>query len=284
LYSEIEENEYGEVAIKPSDMIDWLVKRKKHIAKNTFRQYKSALMFYFDKHKNYQDFSLAKQNLSQISQTDCIEDVNNISLTKREKQTSANKVKKVDFEDFIKIKESVSQSESLWQKRAFIMFEASIFFGLRPSEWEFAEIIEAEDGLWLKIKNGKNTNNRANGEYRYLKIAPNLEYMAQVIIEDVRGFLEKDSFEHYYENARTTFYHLMRKLFPKRKKHYSLYSSRHQFSANMKNLFSREEVANLMGHKSIETAALHYGKKRSGWKEYLEIERKQDFSLSIKPI
>lgn len=51
------------------------------------------------------------------------------------------------------------------------------------------------------------------------------------------------------------------------KRHVSLYSFRHQFSANMKKMnFSREEIAYLMGHKSLLTAATCYAGARVGAK------------------
>ena len=51
----------------------------------------------------------------------------------------------------------------------------------------------------------------------------------------------------------------------KRKVRYTLYSSRHQFCANAKAAgASKEEIAALMGHRSVETAGEHYARKRSG--------------------
>ena len=45
----------------------------------------------------------------------------------------------------------------------------------------------------------------------------------------------------------------------------TLYTARHQFSANAKSDgLSKEEVAALMGHASIYTAGEHYGKRRGG--------------------
>ena len=53
--------------------------------------------------------------------------------------------------------------------------------------------------------------------------------------------------------------------FPTRKEKISLYSLRHQFSANAKmSGFTREEIAALMGHVVDDTATVHYAKKRSG--------------------
>lgn len=51
------------------------------------------------------------------------------------------------------------------------------------------------------------------------------------------------------------------KIFPRRTMYYCLYSCRHQFIANMKTIYSAEEVAALAGQSAIE----NYSRKTSGW-------------------
>ena len=46
--------------------------------------------------------------------------------------------------------------------------------------------------------------------------------------------------------------------------HYTLYSPRHQASANWKTILTREQIAALMGHRSIETASTPYGRRSAG--------------------
>ena len=43
---------------------------------------------------------------------------------------------------------------------------------------------------------------------------------------------------------------------------------RHQFSANVKNKFTKEEVADLMGHDSIESAPKDYASRKKGHPEF----------------
>ena len=45
----------------------------------------------------------------------------------------------------------------------------------------------------------------------------------------------------------------------------SLYTLRHQALATAKAMMTPEEVAALAGHASVNTAAAHYGRRRSGW-------------------
>jgi hypothetical protein len=58
---------------------------------------------------------------------------------------------------------------------------------------------------------------------------------------------------------------LCKLMFPRMEKRYTLYSLRHQFIANMKTIYTREEVAAMVDHISLETQGGHYGKKRIAW-------------------
>jgi hypothetical protein len=59
---------------------------------------------------------------------------------------------------------------------------------------------------------------------------------------------------------------IVRKRWPNRDSHITLYSLRHQFSANAKaSGFTRLEIAAMMGHAVDDTAVVHYGRKRSGF-------------------
>jgi integrase len=76
-----------------------------------------------------------------------------------------------------------------------------------------------------------------------------------------------DTFEQYYMRCRKALQRACRQIWPRRESHITLYSGRHQFCANLKAVGrSRAEVAYAMGHGSEETAAAHYGKRRSGWR------------------
>jgi len=75
----------------------------------------------------------------------------------------------------------------------------------------------------------------------------------------------KSGFKQFYSRCRSRMYVTTRVLWPRRKQHITLYSSRHQFSANAKFLgLPLEEIAALMGHASIETAMAHYGRRSAG--------------------
>ena len=90
------------------------------------------------------------------------------------------------------------------------------------------------------------------------------------IHENVHKFAQQAPFSVYYDSCRFALHHAVRKIWPNNpKKHYSLYSGRHQYCANLK--ISRktlEEIALLMGHASMETATQHYGRRICGYSRF----------------
>src|SRR3546814_13929328 len=60
-------------------------------------------------------------------------------------------------------------------------------------------------------------------------------------------------------------YTLCERIFPLATKTYCLYSCRHQFVANMKELMTPAEVSAMVGHNITITAIENYGRQRSAW-------------------
>src|SRR3546814_16529919 len=60
-------------------------------------------------------------------------------------------------------------------------------------------------------------------------------------------------------------YTLCERIFPLATKTYCLYSCRHQFVANMKELMTPAEVSAMVGHHITITAIDNYGRNRSAW-------------------
>ena len=81
----------------------------------------------------------------------------------------------------------------------------------------------------------------------------------------VSKYKTDDSWLKYYNGVRLTIHRIVRDIFPNRRKYPSLYSTRHQFAANLKAAeFTKCEIAALMGHAVDTTATMHYGRKRHG--------------------
>lgn len=112
----------------------------------------------------------------------------------------------------------------------------------------------------LIVQNAKATNGRGNGKERRLPLTERQARMVQAVIAFMRKLPVGAK---WHDSARVAFRAVRILLYPKSP--YSLYTARHQFSANLKAQRSRREVADAMGHKSERTAEVHYGKRQSAW-------------------
>ncbi len=184
-------------------------------------------------------------------------------------RTSNQKAKKLKVDEMKKMKENSEKIRGKWVKKSIAWMEANLLVGLRPSEWRSAKIGNLNGKLVLEVKNGKNSNQRANGQYRHLDISEFSLEQLKVIKKQIKiaaRFSGSDEEWHvFYEGVRKTIHKLTRLTFKNRTKYPSLYSSRHQFCADAKSSgLNLVEIAALMGHATDETATFHYGKKRYG--------------------
>ncbi len=256
--------------VTPVDAANWLLKKAPELRKSALRQYKSALIFFFEKkskelpelHPEYQKGLKALQGIS----GKLCQDQETLPV-----RTSSGKVKRISMDDLLVLARKMYQSTgSVWRKRAFLWLLAGMACGLRPCEWEHAEIIEDHggDNLTLQTRNAKNTNGRAGAETREIQVL--VSSLAQAVrqhLGEIRAFMDSGgNFKKYFDNARTALSRTVRKIWPNNpRKHYSLYSGRHQFCANLKKSeMSLTQIAQLMGHASTRTAVAHYGRKITG--------------------
>lgn len=225
-----------------------------------------------------------------------------------EKRTSALKTKKVDKDIYDNLKNllvKMSINNCLNSKSQFcqLMLVCSTAYGLRPSEWANTKI----DGDVLVVRNGKHSNGRANGPSRYVPITHSkwVETISQSLTgysatqtniyaktfsemtEDCFVFCQfllaqteqviersldlvdraipekrKQALQKYLKNSSEVFRGTKPKV--------SIYSGRHQFSANAKSLFPPNLVGDLMGHEDEKTCQSHYARKNlahEGFKE-----------------
>lgn len=150
---------------------------------------------------------------------------------------------------------------------------------------------------WLQVKNAKNSFGRACGNYRYLgidafsdeqradlqsflEIAPSVNF--DNLQRQLLGILKRHDFcksflQKQYTTHRKSYFRLIAtrekkgtkkpiNTLPPIKQKPSLYSTRHQAIANAKSMgFSKEQIAALFGHISVETARKHYGSQAKGY-------------------
>lgn len=244
----------------------------------TVRLYKAMLYYYFE--VNSDDY--IEDAVSILADID-------VSLSpKKTLRTSGLRAKSMSENTFASIVYALSLPDykGKYTYPTAMWLKAGALTGLRPHEWQHAELVENNGFLMLKVKNGKNTNNRAHGDYRHLNLSDLPDFEKQ-IIEDfltiISPYKQSDSdFKKFYFACVQTLRKLNKRFekghfftpeqgFKKRKgggvyfpsnegRRVQLYTGRHVFSSLMKKVASITEVAAMMGHKTDKTATLHYGK------------------------
>jgi integrase len=243
--------------ISISTMADWLISKKCSWSPSTWRQYRAAVSFTFGPGMSVQ--------LYQSSMP---------ASARRGMRTSGLKEKRLPPSDLEKlldhlISKNTSDTKISASRLAFLFMICGTITGLRPCEWPSAEICPATPTapITLRVRNAKNTNGRANGELREILLPDlnkKLDRMIGLLAAVARKFNEEGAYEKRLSSAAKALYRANKELWPNRKKHYTLYSPRHQAAANWKTVFTREQIAALMGHCSIKTATMHYGRRSAG--------------------
>ncbi|MHA6203982.1 hypothetical protein ACXU4B_06140 [Dyella soli] len=246
---------------------------KKAIARGTWRQYKSSLLFVLEEELEVaiegvvvEELHEAIARLRAESQSGCL---------KQSDQTSGQKAKAfpaADFEIVANYLESrIGGKHGHRHANALLTFlRANRLVGLRPAEWKSAGLVDFRGSLALRVGNAKHTNGRANGSHRHLlvdRLSPeqvgHLDEMLHMLVN-----FESDpeyDFDRHMHQLRLYMGKVVRRCLGKRKRYPSMYSSRHQFVANAKSgSRAQEEIAALVGHGSNATASQHYGRTAAG--------------------
>lgn len=257
------------ISVDMRQLVFWLESQKPKISRPTWRQYKSAIIYYLETLPPSEEI---------IEALDFLRDKGSDGCVLKSNKTSSLKLKKISIEDWEKIDKQLDKKTTKWSAHLKNWLKAGMLTGLRPIEWEKTVFFLYDDKIpALKVENAKATNGRANGVYRTL-LLENLSVEELKTIKDhlqaVRTFSSINGYEFFYSGCAATLRAVCSKVWPRRKKHVTLYSTRHQFSADAKSSgFTRAEVAAMMGHAVDLTATIHYGKKINGQKP-----------VSIKPI
>lgn len=219
----------------------------------SYRLYKASLVYWFSKHEAF---------LPMLEKINSL-NVQFIPSNKLKLRTSALKNKYIAAETLQFVLKRLAESNSQYAEFLIRYLLVNIHYGLRPIEWATAEY--SEKGV-IRIKNAKSTNGRGNGKFREITYKENASEFLQArkLIECLQNLLKTNGWKTVYSSSRGILNKIQKDI-PINKR-ICMYSSRHQFSANMKkNLVSEEELANLMGHSSVNTAKAYYGKKKDGY-------------------
>lgn len=220
---------------------------------------------YEDDEKAANAIEEAKAHDEQVAETRKIRTIA-VAAGEERPKTSGQKAKRLKPSDLDRLLRELQQSQSIWAAGTQLWLMAGYFTGLRPMEWATAELgRDAKNRRVLVVGNAKATNGRAFGPVRQLVLErlSDLEYAA--IEEHLRRTRREEAagkFAKYYEGCRYFLYQVNTRLWPARTQHPTLYTARHMFASDAKSVFSRIEVAALMGHGSDKTAGLHYGKRQ----------------------
>lgn len=162
--------------------------------------------------------------------------------------------------DWIALLTALRASESQWGTVAAGWLVCTRVTGLRPCEWQHAVL----DGRALKVTNAKATQERSHGEQRTIDLHMTRKELVELlgsflkIVQEQQGY----QFEAFYNRVRDLIADVSRRTLSKRKRYPTLYTARHMFASMAKASLSKEGVAALMGHASVDTAGRHYAAAR----------------------
>ncbi|MFI9654553.1 hypothetical protein ABGV17_07465 [Guyparkeria sp. GHLCS8-2] len=199
--------------------------------------------------------------------------------------TSSGKAKHINPRELVSLCGALRSTRSKSAHLAADLLIAGCQFGLRPSEWAEAQFTffdrptdATECDSRLVVRNAKATQGRSFGSHRTLhfsrgSIEPtDLKVCMRCnLAMKVRALKRRRERQSGDEDADPCGLRAIQQSLARARKlrgykrKITLYSARHQFAANAKAAGLKPIViAALMGHGSDETAAQHYGKRRSG--------------------
>lgn len=247
---------------------EYVISRKPTYSRNTWKQYKNALRYHAEQMIEIQhekvvaeEAQAAIRMLDRESSEGCMKSGTRTSALKQKT------FKKADFDKLIAyLQEHVGKHR--YARTLTIWLKASRLTGLRPGEWENVNLIQIDSTPALLVQNAKATNGRANGVERTLlldRITDEELGVIEDMIEMLVGYETEIPFSKLQKLLGDYMNRATRNCFGKRQKYPTLYSNRHQFSADAKlSGLSKAEVAALLGQASDETAGIHYARKSSG--------------------
>lgn len=255
----------------PLDIAEWMLSRSDSLAPSTIRLYRSSLIYYMQEQvvqgiENPSDVNEAIGILRKVK-----------SNLNTKSNTSSLKAKSVSKRQINTILSRLDSKRSVFAQATSLMFQSSLIAGLRPVEWFSAQLTQSpedkkENYHRLIVQNAKATNGRSFNSTREILIpsGENSDIIHKTILFLNRLMNAGHTPEKIYKLARSI---MLSVSVVHQGKRVSLYTARHQFTANMKNIYSQEEVALLLGHGSKETAQTHYGKRKSGHPEYRQLAK-----------
>ncbi|ANT62955.1 hypothetical protein AYJ57_20990 (plasmid) [Salipiger sp. CCB-MM3] len=258
-----------------TEFVAWLISNKPDLKSSTWRVYRQAA-YHTLMGKPDPDIDVALDMLdNDIVEGDEASGKRSGKQDRLAKRTSAMKEKKfpkAEMDMVFAYLQYKSRSKMAPILRDWL--EATVHTGLRPVEWRATAFQSYQDPktkrryCWLYVLNAKATNARGNGVVRTLDLSelpsPIMNAVARMSSRGLEWH-EEGRFDNVKSQVGQLLYTIGEDIFPRRKKHFSLYSCRHQFVANMKSVLEPAEVSALSGHVVTRTAREFYGRAQSAW-------------------
>ena len=183
-------------------------------------------------------------------------------------KTSSQKLKKFPLADFDTLDTFLASKKHDVHDALRDWLSAGLWTGLRPSEWKDAQLIDINGMTALIVQNAKHSNGRAHGPTRTVllhRISDSEKLIITRHLARVQRWEAAGVYSRMSHACGNKMYLAVRKIWPNRTKHFTLYSTRHQFVADAKaSNLTLAEIAALMGHAVDDTASAHYGKRAAG--------------------
>lgn len=253
--------------LDPRGFVDWLLSLKPVLSPNSWRHYRASARAAIQGLPSH-DVDAALGMLHADLHVGADEG------GKGDRKGAALRAKRMDYQHFQQLRRSLSlkyrSKPALWLTD---WLDAGIHTGLRPAEWAFTSIERRADKryphgerIWLHVVNAKDTERRI--AYRTLDISHfSTDVLGAVerMVTRSRDWLVGGQSARNQGHVADLLRQVCGLIFPRMQIRYTLYSLRHQFIANMKTIYSREELAAMVGQITLETRVEHYQKRRASW-------------------
>lgn len=271
-------NIHAHEALDYRRFVGWLITRKPEWSRPTWRQYKAAAVYTLEQ-QSEEGNAIAQEALETLLPVD----VDGCRTSTR--KTSALKLKRLPLRDYRSLDRYLSENSGPWHQDLRRWLAGGLLTGLRPLEWGQAQYTQRLGEDALVVQNAKNSNYRAHGPSRTILLGGLTDEERSLIkkhVDRAAEWKQADQYPRFYHGCAATLARVSRRLWPKRDRHPTLYSARHQFSADAKaSGLTSAELAALMGHAVDTTAGRHYGRRAAGM-EMLRVRPDPDDVAKIR--
>jgi hypothetical protein len=259
--------------LDPRQFVNWLLGLKPFVTDNTWRGYRACAAAVI---QSIPSVNAAEALTMLHADLQVGSDRGPPAFKPRDKENAGGAslgATRMDYQHFQRLKRSLrvgSRSEVVgWLMDSL---DAGIHTGLRQMEWALTTIERRPDPrcrhgerIWLHVVSAKGAEWRGTS-YRSLDISSfSLETLRAVerVVERSREWVLSGRWASRQSDVSRRLRKTCEALFPRMQIPYTLQSLRHQFIANMKTIYTREQVAAMADPVSIEVQ--HYTKRRSSW-------------------